>query len=185
MNPHSTVQSDEGANQAPFVVRALQPSDSIAELTSLLHLAYSRLAQMGLNFTATDQSEAVTAKRCSGGHCLVAVAGDKLIGTVTLLGAGPGVPPPEIARPGLAHFEQFAVDPDWQGCGVGRRLLKLAEMMASDAGASVIACDTAEPAEHLVRMYQAWGYQTEYTMQWPGKTYRSLVMVKRLDSVRM
>ena len=48
-------------------LRLFQASDSIAELTLLLHRAYARLGDMGLNYTAVDQAPEVTAKRIRGG----------------------------------------------------------------------------------------------------------------------
>lgn len=48
-------------------IRPFSATDSVAELTSLLHRAYARLAQMGLNYTAVDQSPDVTARRIEGG----------------------------------------------------------------------------------------------------------------------
>ena len=52
-------------------IRQFQDVDSIVELTSLLHKAYARLGDMGLNYTAVDQTPEVTAKRMLGGVCFV------------------------------------------------------------------------------------------------------------------
>jgi hypothetical protein len=49
-------------------IRPFSSTDSIVEITVLLHRAYARLGQMGLNYTAVDQSTDVTAKRMSGGQ---------------------------------------------------------------------------------------------------------------------
>ena len=42
-------------------IRPLSSTDSITEITFLLHRAYARLGDMGLNYTAVDQSTDVTA----------------------------------------------------------------------------------------------------------------------------
>ena len=64
------------------LIRTLQPSDSLHELTALLHRAYARLGAMGLNYTAVDQSPEITAKRIAGGQCFVAEIEGKLAGTI-------------------------------------------------------------------------------------------------------
>ncbi len=66
------------------MVRELSPNDSIEQLTELLHRAYAQLATMGLNFTATDQSAEVTAKRIAGGQCFVAEVDQKVVGTIVV-----------------------------------------------------------------------------------------------------
>lgn len=63
-------------------IRAFLESDSISELTVLLHRAYARLGAMGLNYTAVDQTPEVTAQRIRGGNCFVAADGARLVGWV-------------------------------------------------------------------------------------------------------
>jgi phosphoribosylanthranilate isomerase len=63
-------------------IRPLQSTDSLEQLTALLHRGYARLGAMGLNFTAVDQTVEVTAERIQGSHCLVALWNGELAGTV-------------------------------------------------------------------------------------------------------
>jgi hypothetical protein len=65
---------------APITIRPLEPADSIAELTELLHRAYAGLLAMGLRFTATHQDADETARRIAGGECYVAVHDGRLAG---------------------------------------------------------------------------------------------------------
>jgi GNAT superfamily N-acetyltransferase len=165
---------------AMLLIRQFQESDSIDELTSLLHRAYARLGKMGLNYTAVDQSPAVTAKRIRGGHCFVVTAGPKLVGTIV---AQPTYAKNDCAyftRPGVAAAHQFGVDPEHQGLGIGRMLLQRAEQWARESGFAELAMDTAEPATHLVELYTRLGYRRVDWVQWPGKVYRSVVLSKRL-----
>lgn len=161
-------------------IRPLQPTDSIAELTSLIHRAYARLGNMGLNYTAVDQTAEVTAERIRGGACFVVVDGTRVIGTIT---AQPTYAENEceyFTRPGVAAAHQFAVDPDRQGEGVGRMLLEQVEQWARVGGYQELALDTAEQATHLVDMYGRLGYRHVGHVQWTGKVYRSVVLSKRL-----
>jgi GNAT superfamily N-acetyltransferase len=161
-------------------IRQFQESDSIDELTSLLHRAYARLGKMGLNYTAVDQSPEVTAKRIRGGHCFVVTAESKLVGTIV---AQPTYAQNEceyFTRPGVAAAHQFGVDPEHQGLGIGRMLLQRAEGWARERGFDELAMDTAEQATHLVNLYARLGYRHVGWVQWPGKVYRSVVLSKRL-----
>ena len=172
-----------------FEVRALAPTDSLAALTALLHAAYAPLAAAGLNFTAASQTESVTAERLAGGHALVAVRGDELLGTVTVNRAFDANrqpwarATPWFYRADVAHLHQFAVAPSAQGSGMGRALLQAAEAWAQAVGQRAIALDTALPALHLRQRYQRAGYAEVAQVQWGGKTYRSAVMLKTLGGV--
>lgn len=168
-------------------LRPLAATDSLQELTALLHKAYAALGAQGWNFTAVDQSVELTAKRVAGGGCLVAVdEGGRLVGTVNM--RGPYRPEqdawslatPWYLRDETAILSQFAVDPDCQGQGLGARLMEAAEAWAIQRGYLHVALDTAEPAEPLQRRYAQRGYRTVGRTQWEGKTYASVLMAKAL-----
>jgi GNAT superfamily N-acetyltransferase len=162
------------------LVREWQPGESIDELTDLLHRAYARLGEMGLNFTAVDQSPEVTARRIAHGTCFVAVLDDHLVGTLT-------VNPPYAEsvchyyrRPDVAAVHQLAVAPELQGTGIGARLLDAAECWGRHADYRELAIDTAEPAVHLLEYYRRRGFEAVDRVRWPGKTYESIVLRKMI-----
>lgn len=167
-------------------IRPLAEPDSLDELTALLHRAYAPLGAAGLNFTAVDQSEQVTRERIAGGHCLVAVDGDRIVGTATVRGMHDpnrdrhARVSPWFFRRDVAHLNQFAVDPAGQGRGVGARLMAACEDWARAQGHHGIALDTAEPATHLRERYERAGYREVTRLQRDGKHYRSIVMLKPL-----
>ena len=163
--------------------RPFRESDSITELTSLLHRAYARLGDMGLNYTAVDQAPEVTAQRIRGGNCFVVADGAKLVGTIVAQPTYAKNDCEYFTRPGVAAAHQFAVDPARQGAGIGRMLLQRAEQWARDAGFSELAMDTAEQATHLIELYARLGYRHVGWVQWPGKVYRSVVLAKPLVAV--
>ena len=170
----------------PVQVRPWRAADSLAELTALLHRAYAPLAAAGLNFTAASQTEAMTQQRLQGAHTWVAVRAERLVGTLTA--AGPFDPNaqawahalPWFYRQDLAHFHQYAVDPALQGQGVGAALLQAAEAWARSQGHRAMLLDTALPAAALRQRYARAGYADIASVQWQGKTYRSVVMLKPL-----
>lgn len=157
-------------------------NDSLNELTTLLHRSYGSLAQMGLRFLATYQDEATTLERISEGECYVALVEDRLVGTVVFRSAAKTSGSPWFDRQDVSSFGQFAVEPEFQGGGIGSALLDLVEQRARDTGAKEIALDTAEPAEHLIQMYASKGYRFIEHVQWGVTNYRSVVMSKALGS---
>lgn len=166
----------------PLLVRLLEPSDSLADLTALLHLAYGRLARMGLRYMATHQTEAVTRERVESGTCLVAIADGRIAGTILFRSPEQTAGCPWYDRPEVASLGQFAVDPQVQARGIGLRLLREVERLAQASGALELALDTAEPATHLVAWYTRLGYRFVEHAQWSHTNYRSVILSKKLPS---
>jgi GNAT superfamily N-acetyltransferase len=165
-----------------LIIRRIDVSDSIAELTLLIRRAYKRLAEMGFNYTGSYQDEDVTRGRIADGECYVMVELGVMTGTITVY------PPPVpwvskdtwYARAGIATCGQFAVEPALQRSGRGSALMDVAELRARLLGARELALDTAEAAAHLVRFYTNRGYRFIEYIQHEGKTYRSAVFSKTL-----
>ena len=161
-------------------IRQLAIEDGLASLTDLLHRAYRPLLEMGLNYTATTQDVETTGRRASEGICFVAESEERIVGTVTLSFEDAEWINDYYRRPGVWRFGQFAVEPDLQCSGVGTKMLDHIEDYAARAGAEELALDTAIPAKHLIDFYERRGYREVDRCQWPGHTYESVVMSKRL-----
>jgi len=157
----------------------LAPNDDLAALTELLHRAYAPLAAAGLRYVATHQSVEVTAQRIAGKECFVAVADDGLVGTILLAPPGRAGGCAYYERPGVATFHQFAVDPEWQGRGVGGLLLDTVEARAQELGASELALDTAEGAHELIARYERRGFRLVALVDWSETNYVSVILAKR------
>jgi uncharacterized damage-inducible protein DinB/GNAT superfamily N-acetyltransferase len=172
---------------APLNIRPLAARDSFDALTALLHRAYAPLAAQGMNFTAATQTSAITQKRAGEGQCWVAEQGGELVGTVTVCGpydvdsAPWSADVPWFRERDTTHFHQFAVDPRLQGQGLGRRLVQSCEDWARQRGYHRMALDTAEPATALRALYRRLGYNEVGQVQWQGKHYRSVIMLKALE----
>jgi GNAT superfamily N-acetyltransferase len=161
-------------------IRLLDRTDSIEELTSLLHRAYKQLADMGFRYVATYQSPEVTAQRVLAGECYVALLDGKLAGTILFKNADSSSGCAWYDKDSVATFHQFGVEPELQGAGIGSSLLEKVEERARETGAGEIALDTSEGAHHLIALYEKRGYRYIETVQWDVTNYRSVIMSKRL-----
>ena len=164
-------------------IRSFEIEDA-PNLTLLLHRAYAELGAVGLNFTAVDQSTATTVYRASQGNCLIALADGEMVGTLTM-----SLPPSPTMRSmfagadadDVAWLGQLGVDPTRRGEGIARRLWLAGLAWARERGATSVGVDTAEPAEHLIDLYERWGFERAGTVHWMGKTYESVVMLRPVD----
>lgn len=159
----------------------MSPDDSLEELTELLHRAYKKLADMGLRFVATYQDVTVTKRRIKTADCFVAELDGKLIGTIAFHRPRPWTDRPTDYEQGkIAHFAQFAINPEFQSQGLGSRMLEHVEDFARSLGLSQLAFDTSENAQHLIDWYGKRGYKFLQYIDWEVTNYRSVVMIKDL-----
>jgi GNAT superfamily N-acetyltransferase len=169
----------------PIHIRLFEPSDvSVVALTMLLHESYASLAALGLRYLATWQPDEITLERALSGECYVAIEKDRIVGTVVFKDPSRTCGCDWYDRPEVASFGQFAVLPELQGRGIGGALLDLCEQRAHETGAAELACDTAQPAEHLIRFYEKRGYRQIETVQWEETNYRSVILSKRINGGR-
>jgi GNAT superfamily N-acetyltransferase len=162
-----------------ILIRPYVDSDSISEITSLLHRAYKEHADMGMLFLASHQDEAVTLERIKRGTCFIAELDGKIVGTITLYDAAASRHYNFLT--GGCYFGQFAVEPELQSSGVGSMLLEKVEMLAREWGLKQIALDTSEDAKELIKYYEHRGYKFLDYVQWPDVNYRSVRLVKELS----
>lgn len=192
--------------QAAVTVRLLEPSDSIGQITRLLHRAYAPQMAMGLKPLAGRQDDSVTRERCLNSECYLALlgagapvttsaaakpgtngaasahsaSGARIVGVILFEEHEKVTFPPFFLHPDVCHFAQFAVDPDQQGLGIGRLLLDKVEQRSKEKGASELALSMAEPDTKLLDFYLKRGFRLIEYWQWPYTNYRSCILSKRL-----
>lgn len=161
-------------------VRLLEDGDSLAHLTGMLHRAYKQHADKGIKALAAFQPEEVTRKRVAGGECYVATYMGRIVGTILFRGPAQLSGTPWFERPDVATFSQFAVEPEYQGRGIGGELMSLVEGRTLKSGATELALSTPEPAAWLVEMYQRHGYRIVERVRWSETNYVSAIMSKAI-----
>ena len=166
-----------------YRIRPLDATDSLDELTSMLHRAFGRLGRMGLRCTSVDQPLDVTAHRTRRGECYVAIAEGRIVGTMTLEPPAHASDCPWYRRPEVASLHQLAVDPSHQGLECGKALMAAAEQWARKRGYCELALDTPLDAAHLIGFYRSRGFRLVGEFHKPGKHYRSAIMSKALARV--
>jgi len=163
-----------------ILIRPYQPGDSIPEITALLHKAFAKLAGQGMLYLASHQSDLITQDRLIQGASFIAVKNSAIVGTITVYGPYQEAEVPLYRREGVYHFGQYAVDPDLQGSGLGRRLYMTIENYCKAKKVQTLALDTAETASQLIELYQRWGFKIVDRVKWDVVNYRSVIMAKDL-----
>jgi GNAT superfamily N-acetyltransferase len=82
--------------------------------------------------------------------------------TTTLSIAGPECDPIAYAVVGIGHaisyLQRLAVHPDWQGCGMGRSLVRAAIRTALAAGTHAMVLNTQEDNRPAIALYRSEGF---------------------------
>ncbi len=169
--------------QADVAIRITELPESVGleQITQLLHKAYAPWLEKGIAFSAATQSAQVTRERMGGGVCLTAFLGDRLVGTVTYFLHTDKSPGFWYRPETYASFFQFAVDPDFQGLKIGKKLFEEVVRRTESAGGQAIVLDTALGAHRLRGMYRAWGFQHVDATSWRSTKYYSVILRKTLD----
>ena len=162
-----------------WTIRPFLATDSVEQLTELLHRAYRPLLDQGWRYLATTQTPEITRQRMAKGTCFLAAVGDRVVGTITY--RFPTTWVGWFNQPFVASVGQFAVEPEWQARGIGSALLGHTEAIAWNDGAKELALSTAEPAAHLIAYYAKRGYRVvEHTDETLPNGYRSVILSKTL-----
>ncbi len=163
-----------------FALRRLRSSDSLDDLTALLHRAFAPMARRGLHCRSASQDAAGTRRRIGHGACFVALAGGVIVGAITLQPSDPASPIRRYRDDAVASIHQFAVDPRHQRLGIGRALMRAAAAWARVRGFTELALDTPVPAADLRVYYARQGFGLVDIVQVDGRDYRSAVMSRAL-----
>ena len=164
-----------------IVYRPWQAGDSPEAVTELLHHSFSHLVRMGIPCASGLQPPEQTLARIQQGTSFVALDADRIVGTISVYAAERSSECPVYRDHAVASIHQFAVDPAYQGTGVGDALLRMAECQAKQDGFKFIALDTPGRAKHLHRYYVHKGFEVVSMLRFKGRQYASVVLRKVLS----
>ena len=102
------------------------------------------------------------ARRAAYASVLVAVDGSRLVGTVTFV--PDGGPLGEIAGEDETEFRMLAVDPAFQGRGVGAALLE--DVISRSTGHGAIVCSSLPVMRAAHRLYARLGFARAPSRDW-------------------
>ncbi|MGZ5214319.1 MAG: GNAT family N-acetyltransferase [Actinomycetota bacterium] len=111
---------------------------------------------------------------------LVAVNGDRIIGSATLELEGRTDGEAGPLAPDEAHIRMLGVHPDARGAGVGRRLMAACEERARDAGRTRMTLHTTTLMRAAREMYASLGYERSQDRVYPDG-FVLLGYTKQLD----
>ncbi|MBE2217658.1 MAG: GNAT family N-acetyltransferase [Ignavibacteria bacterium] len=169
-------------NNIQYTIRPFDESvDSVEELTELLHRAYKRLADMGLNFIATFQTAEYTRNYFKKGECFILTSGEEISGTIFYQTVMWDDAPEIYKDPDSVLVGKFAVEPELQKMRLGEKLMDFVESYAAKNGKKRVVLDTSEKALHLIEYYTRRGYKFIENWQWPDVNYRSVIMSKEIS----
>jgi GNAT superfamily N-acetyltransferase len=167
-------------NSGDIRIRPLEPSDSVTEITALLHAAFAKVPGQPFVYPAASQSAEATSAQIAAGRCWVATVTGRLVGAAIIQAPAKPTLVPSNARDAGAYLAQIVVDPKCQGGGVGSNLLKAAEQEAVQMGAQHMWGSSPVGSRQLA-LYLRHGYQLVEYVHWEGTPYDSIIFQKRLQ----
>lgn len=122
------------------------------------------------DFAAADTEEYApelrdVAGRAAAADVLVALAGGRLVGSVTYVPDTTGAMA-EFDEPGTASIRMLAVDPGAQGAGVGKALTRACIERARAAGRRAVLLHSTEWMTAAHRMYEGLGFRRDTSLDW-------------------
>jgi ribosomal protein S18 acetylase RimI-like enzyme len=104
------------------------------------------------------------AARAREADLLVAVDGDEVLGTVTIV--RPDTPWAEVSQDGELEFRMLAVAPSAQGRGIGDRLVQAVIAHAKEQGAHHLVLSSSEHMTTAHRLYARHGFERLPSRDW-------------------
>jgi tRNA (guanine37-N1)-methyltransferase len=159
-----------GKDDAASLVQVLPATEADAgEIHTLQLASFLSEGQLYDDLTIPPLAEdpAASVARLKRGGVLKAVAGTRIVGSVQLTVDG-----------SVGRIERLVVAPDWQGRGLGARLLKVAEKLAP-ADVTSFELNTGAESDRNLGLYQKAGYREIRREQQTAKVQLVLLTKRR------
>ena len=129
-------------------------------MTLACSVRVARTSDAGALAALVNRAYAVEAFFVEGERTSAAeIAGMMAAGTFVVLEDATGLAAAVYVQPDRAYFGMLSVDPARQHCGLGKRLVTIAEAMASAMGAPSVDLKIVNLREELARWYKSLGYR--------------------------
>ncbi len=151
-------------------IRGLMPNDSVDQITTLLHTVFAPGPSQPYEYPAAKQTAEATRKQIQCGICFLAWAGDRMAGVAILY-----QPEPHGTLESGARLAQLAVHPEFQGRGIGPRLLEACEQEALSRGACGVWASSPVDSRQL-SWFVRNGFRLVEYKAWPDTRHDSLVV---------
>lgn len=140
------------------IYRLAVPEDAPV-VQRIIHAAYVTIRELELQWPAAHADVEQIRDNIIANKCYVLERDGEIVATVTL--ANPERLKLLAEQMDLPFVMWFAVDPEAQGSGWGRKLLNWVEQEVIDKelGAPAVTLATAEKHPWLLPMYERWGYE--------------------------
>lgn len=137
----------------------LAVSEDAPVVQRIIHAAYVTIRELELQWPAAHADVEQIRDNIIANKCYVLERDGEIVATVTL--ANPERLKLLAEQMDLPFVMWFAVDPEAQGSGWGRKLLNWVEQEVIDKelGAPAVTLATAEKHPWLLPMYERWGYE--------------------------
>ncbi len=137
----------------------LAVSEDAPVVQRIIHAAYVTIRELELQWPAAHADVEQIRDNIIANKCYVLERDSEIVATVTL--ANPERLKLLAEQMDLPFVMWFAVDPEVQGSGWGRKLLNWVEQEVIDKelGAPAVTLATAEKHPWLLPMYERWGYE--------------------------
>ena len=130
------------------------------EVGRVILRAYREFARDDEGWRSYERALGDVAGRAVVAHVLVAVEGDRILGTATLeTGRRIEAEDDPPLAPHEAHVRMVGVDPAARGHGIGRQLMEACIREARAAGKTLITLHTTPWMKAAQRMYESMGFE--------------------------
>ncbi len=177
LKPEDFSKTSSSSN-APVEIRRLCQNDSVIELTELLHRAFAKGTDQPFAYPAAIQDAHSTLEQIQDSTCWVATVGSEIAGLAILNKPHSMSKKSSNDRRFGAHLRQLAVNPLFQGKGLGSQLLQACERDAIDMNAQHLWGSSPVGSRQL-SLYRRHGYQLMQCLKWPNTNYTSVIFSKR------
>jgi tRNA (guanine37-N1)-methyltransferase len=157
---------DDAASQVRLLPATVEDAGELYTLQLAAFLSEGRFYD-DLSITPLAEGPEACVERLAKGGVLKAVAGTRIVGSVQLTVDG-----------SVGHIERLMVAPDWQGRGLGTRLLRVAEQLAPAEVTSYLL-DTGAESDRNLELYRRAGYRETGRRQQTPKVELVLLTKRR------